>query len=280
MAGTLVPRAVWWGDGPGQPQALQGVDVPRFAVRRRVLRRRHVDGYLLPADLPGEDAEGGQLPLLRHAAGGRAGGLSALPALPPGTGAGQRAGGRCAANRPADRATARGRAPRREGGARGDRRPVRAELAPDSPHRPQGAGRAADSAAAHAPVVAGQAAADRNDAADHRGRLRQRLLEPAPVQRRVQPALWHAADAAPQEGDRRRGADHREPDVDPAALVSPAVRLDGHPRVSRRPCAQGRRAGDGQLVRPDRASGRGDGLDPGDAGEENSTRWWSSSRTA
>ena len=98
------------------------LDRPRFAIRRRVLRRRHVDRHLLPADLSGEDAEGGQLPLLRHAAGGRAGRLPALPALPAGAGAGQRAGGRCAAHRAADRAAARGRAPRREGGARGDRR--------------------------------------------------------------------------------------------------------------------------------------------------------------
>ena len=36
--------------------------------------------------------------------------------------------------------------------------------------------------------------------------------------------------------------DRREPDVDPAALVSPAVRLDGRPRVSCRACAHGRRA--------------------------------------
>ena len=106
-----------------------------------------------------------------------------------------------AAHRAAHRSTSRGRAPRREGGARGDRGPVRAQLAADSPHRPEGAGRAADPAAADPPVAAGQTAPDRNDAADHRGRLRQRLLEPAPVQRRVQQALWDAADASPQEGD-------------------------------------------------------------------------------
>ena len=206
MAGTLgalVPYGVVMDQD--SRRLYNALDRPRFAIRRRVLRRRHVDRHLLPADLPGEDAEGGQLPLLRHAAGGRAGRLSALPALPSGTGAGECAGGRRAAHRAADRATARGRAPRREDGTRGDRRPVRAELAADSPHRPEGAGRAADSAAADPPVAAGQAAADRNDAADHRGRLRQRLLEPAPVQRRVQSTLWHAADAPPQEGDRRRG---------------------------------------------------------------------------
>ena len=46
----------------------------------------------------------------------------------------------------------------------------------------QGVRRTADSAAADPPVVALQAAPDRDDAAHHRGRLRQRLLEPAPVQ--------------------------------------------------------------------------------------------------
>ena len=169
---------------------------------------------------------------------------------------------------------------RREGGARRDRRPVRAELAADPPHRPEGARRAADPAAADPPLAAGQAAPDRDDAADDRGRLRQRLLEPAPVQRRVQHALRHAADAPAQEGDRRRGRDRREPDVDAAALVSAAVRLE---RASWRFCgarAHGHRTGDRQLVCPDRAAGRREGLDQGDARAERSTRCWSSSRTA
>ena len=39
-----------------------------------------------------------------------------------------------------------------------------------------------------------------------------------------------------------------QPDVDPAALVSSAVRLEGHPRLSGSPRAQRRRARDRQLV--------------------------------
>ena len=59
--------------------------------------------------------------------------------------------------------------------------------------------------------------------------------------------LRHAADASAQEGDRRRGRDRRERDVDAAALVSSAVRLERRPRVSRGPRAHRRRARDGQL---------------------------------
>ena len=110
---------------------------------------------------------------------------------------------------------------RREG-ARADRRRVRAELAADSPHRPQGARRAADPAAADSPAVARQTAPDRNDAADHRGGLRQRLLEPAPVQRRVQHALRDAAHASAQEGDRGRG--RRLPRARRRPCNSPIVR--------------------------------------------------------
>src|SRR6202040_456948 len=59
-----------------------------------------------------------------------------------------------------------------------------------------------------------------------------------------------------------------EPDVDPATLVSSAVRLEGHPRLPGSPCAQRRRARDGRLVRPDRAAGTVERLDQGDAVKE------------
>ena len=84
-----------------KPQALHRAHRARPALRRRLLRRRDVHRHLLPADLPGEDAQGGELPLLRHAAGGRAGGLPSVPALPARARAGQRAGRRCAADRAA-----------------------------------------------------------------------------------------------------------------------------------------------------------------------------------
>ena len=135
-------------------------------------------------------------------------------------------------------------ATRREGRARRDRRPVRAQLAADPPHRPEGARRAADPAAADAPAAPGQAAAHRDRAAGDRDRLRQRVLEPAPIQRRVQHALQDAADAAAEEGDRRRGGDRRQHDVDAAALLSPALRLERRARVSVGARADGHRVGD------------------------------------
>ena len=70
-------------------------------------------------------------------------------------------------------------------------------------------GRPADPAAADTAAAARQAAADRDDVADDRGRVCERLLEPAPVQRRVQPPLRHAADAPAPQGDRGRGGDRR-----------------------------------------------------------------------
>ncbi len=191
-----------------------------------------------------------------------------MPALSSGTGAGQCAGGRCAADRAADRAAARGGTPRRAGGTRGDRGPVRAQLATDSPHRPAGAGRPSDPVAADTSVTAGETAADRDDVADDGGGVRQWLFECAPVQRRVHQALSDAADASAQESDRRRDGNRRERDVGPADLVSAAVRLEGRPRVSESPRAHRDRARDGSLVRADRAAGKSDGLDPCDAIEE------------
>src|SRR6185369_4297780 len=88
MARSRPVRVVSWTDGPGRSPALSRPDVARRAIRRHLLRRRHLDRHLLPADLPGEDAEGGELPLLRHASASRAGRIPAVPALPPGAGAG------------------------------------------------------------------------------------------------------------------------------------------------------------------------------------------------
>ena len=163
---------------------------------------------------------------------------------------------------------------RREGRPRGDRRSVRAQLAADSPHRPEGARRAADPAAADAPAAAGQTAADRDDAADDRGRLRQRLLQPAPVQRRVQQAL---------SACRRRGCAGRRPKASAAIgrrarrrrCSSPIVRPTTGTACSRfSPPARssGVEHVTDDVVRPDRAAGRREGLDPGDAVAEDSTR--------
>ena len=64
----------------------------------------------------------------------------------------------------------------------------------------------------------------------------------------------------------------RAPDVDPATLLSTAVRLDRHARLPGRTCAQGRRARDGQLVCPHRAAGRGDAAGSGSRSRRSSTR--------
>ena len=109
--------------------------------------------------------------------------------------------------------------------------------------------------------------------ADHRGRLRQRLLEPAPVQRCVQPALRDAADASAQEGDRRRAAIDREretstlqlsyrPPYDWNGLLAflAARALDGVEHVT-----------DSSYARTVQI-GKAHGLDPGDAVEEEATR--------
>ena len=71
-----------------------------------------------------------------------------------------------------------------------------------------------------------------------------------------------------------------ERDVNLAALVSSAVRLEGSPGVSRGARADRHRAHDGRRVCADGAIRQSEGLDPGDAVEEDSTRCWSSSRTA
>ena len=140
-------------------------------------------------------------------------------------------------------------------------------------------GVAADPAAADAPAAARQAAPDRDDAADHRGRVRQRLLQPAPVQRRLQRALRHAADAPAHEGAPTARPRSRIADVHAAARLSAALRLERHPRLPRRPRAERRRAGHRRRVRPHRAAGTGDGLDQGDARGEGARAAWSSSRT-
>src|SRR4051812_9040564 len=56
MARLFATPAVRWKGEPGQPQTLPGADVARPAVRRGLLRRRHLDGYLLPAGLPRQDS--------------------------------------------------------------------------------------------------------------------------------------------------------------------------------------------------------------------------------
>ena len=71
-----------------------------------------------------------------------------------------------------------------------------------------------------------------------------------------------------------------EPDLDAATLVSAALRLGRHARASCGPRAHRHRARDGHFVRADRAARRREGLDQGDAVEEEARADASSSRTA
>src|SRR4029453_16488671 len=151
--------------------------------------RRDIDRRLLPSDLSSEDTEGSQLPLLRHGTGGRARRIPPVPAVPARTGAWQCSGGRCAADCAVDRSASRGRAARRGRRARNACRSVRAQLATDSPYRPEGTGRPTYSAAADASALARQTTADRDDLANDGGGVRQWLFERASVQRRLQEAL-------------------------------------------------------------------------------------------
>ena len=264
MAGSRRPADLSCGHDARGPQPLQRPGRARHPLRRRVLRRRDLHAHLLPADLSGQDAQGSQLPLLRHPAGGRAGGFPPLPPVPSRARPGQRARGRRAARGPTHRAAARGRAPGGRCRPRRHCRAVRAQLTSDPAHRPEGAGRAADSAPAHAPPAAGQATPHRDHAADHRGGIRQRLLEPAPVQRRV-----HAVATA----CRRRGSAH-----------GPRRSRNWCRRAARRRCCShiGRRttgpassrfwlaapswasSTSPPLVCADGALGQGEGLDPRD----------------
>ena len=125
----------------------------------------------------------------------------------------------CPAHRASHRPAPRRRHDRQRRRPRGDRGPVRAELAPDPPHHPEGAGRSADPAAADAAVAAREAAAHRNPAAGYRDRLCQRILEPAALQRCVQFTLRHAAHTSAKKGGRRGNADQQHGYLDAAAFL-------------------------------------------------------------
>src|SRR5438045_4841977 len=103
------------------------------------------------------------------------------------------------------------------------------ELATDPPRGAAGAGRLADGAAADAPPSAREAAADGNVPPYLGSRLRERLLEPSPVQRRVQRTIPHAADAL--QKTRCRDVAERRGIVLAAPLVSSAFRLGGPARI-------------------------------------------------
>ena len=163
----------------------------------RLVRRRHVDGRLLPADLPRPHAATRELPLLRHAGPGRGRRLPALPEVPardrPRPGLRLVGDGRVAHARPPGRAVARRARPRgrrrRSDEPRRARAPSRRERPPRAAHLRRRARRHAAAVRADAPPAARQAVADRHGDADLAGRARERLSQPAPLQRGVRREL-------------------------------------------------------------------------------------------
>ena len=155
---------------------------PRRPVRWLVLHRGHVDGHLLPPELPGDDAEGRNVrfyPTAAAAAGSRVPRLPALPARRHPRLAGVERARR--PRRPRDAADRRRRG--RPRGRRGARSPARLQRAAPEPaaHR-----RGRRRAARARPGTAGadRARAHRDDrAALRRRRVRGRLREHPAVQR-------------------------------------------------------------------------------------------------
>src|SRR5262249_47289201 len=118
-----------------------------------------------------------------------------------------------------------------------------------------------DSVAADTTPAARETAADRDDVADDGGGVRQRVFERAPIQRRVHQTLSDAAHATAPEGHGRCDGERRERDVDPAGLLSAALRLEGRAGIPGSPRAQRYRTRDGRLVRKDRSTGSRERLD-------------------
>ena len=211
MASLSRPRPVQSGRARESHDALPGPAArdPRFDGR--LLRRRDLDRHLLPADLPGPDAAARELPLLRQR--GRrpsrrasAPACAAGPSWPPAT---RRSTTPSAS--PGCRGALEDGHARRRGGPRG-RSPTQLELSSRQLRRivQQELGVSPIELAADAPAAAGQAAAHRDDAARHRGGVRQRLRQPPPLQRRVPRALRHAAHAAAPQATRGRRRDRRD----------------------------------------------------------------------
>ena len=157
--------------------------VTRPAVRRRLLRGHQLDHDLLPSRLPGARGVPRPPPVLRVRGGGGTRRVPALPPLPARARAGAGPGGCRAPGGAGGGAPHRGRSAQR---AR--RRPARARArrgrAPASPRDGARARRLAGRAGADPPPAPRQVPADRYGAAGDPGRVRERLPEPAPVQRR------------------------------------------------------------------------------------------------
>ncbi len=208
-------------------RAVQSRDA---AIRRMVLHSGHVDGHLLPAQLPGDDAEARKRPLLPDGRGRTSSGLPSVSPVPSGCHSGfARVEHACRSRRPRD-APHRGRRrrPRRRSRARP---PARLQRAPSQPpahsrgrrrtHRPRSSTARPERARAH-----------RDDRAPIRARgLRRGLREHPPVQRHDPRDLRdHPERDACGSPEPRPGAIRSDR---PAAAMSHPLRRRRGPRVPR-----------------------------------------------
>ena len=189
---------------PRRRVALPRGGVPGPAVRRPLRPRRHVDGDLLPAVVPGADAQARERPLLRAA--GRGGGCG-VPRLPP---VSSRPGVRAAAHRRRDGLGRPRTHPDRPG--RGRRRrasrvwPARLSVSERHLHRllVSSVGTGALGLAQARRAQTARTLLEQTAAAGHRRRVRVRFRQPATVQRRdarrVRGEPDRAAPASDQAG--------------------------------------------------------------------------------
>ena len=176
---------------------------PRRPLRRAAVRCGEDHRHLLPADLPGADAQARERALLPHRRGGAGSRLSALPALPAGDLARPRRLARRLQHRLARARPDRGRRAGR-GRRRGPGRAARRRRAPAPAAVPPAPRRLADRGRPDAARAAGQAADPRDPPADDRGGDGGRLRQRAALQRDLPAALRPPA---------RRAAPLRAPSV-------------------------------------------------------------------
>ena len=168
----------------------------RRTVRRCLLRRNHVDRNLLPPNLSCARHAAQEPALLLQRRGRRAGGLSAVPSVPAGVGARLCPHRRRSAAGPVRSAPHRLRSAQRTRRRRTrplPRRQRQAAAARDA----AGVGRHAHRARANASIAARQAAAHGYAAAHLPGCVRERIPEPAALQRALpRPLSSQSADDA------------------------------------------------------------------------------------
>ncbi len=223
-------------------------------LRRPLLHRRHLHRHLLPAGVPGEDAQARELPLLPVRRPGRDRRLSPLPALPAGAGAAladagqrRRRGGLVVHRRLGHPGPPGGRAAGRAGTLAGQRTVADAagpapgrQRPPCAAHLRDRVRRLAAAIPANPPAADGQATADRHRPGRHPGGPRGRLRQPAPLQRRLCAALWPEPHATAPQQQRRRAGARRHAGHHHAGRLPAALRRGGHAELPACAAAAGR----------------------------------------